>query len=219
MAILDITAKAFQPAPLDRLYTLPAIYEWNANNNASRPMARWYNNHEGRIEERTWGEGIQIFRRIASQILAKLGPGAGEAVGILATTGTSLHSILQLASFGLSICIGQMPYWDLFGALVICGYVPFMISSRNSAEAVEFLLDATKSKHLVVSNDKLDASRITCEKLSVGLSLMSDFPADHGDASVKLPSYEHLTLDSPAMISHSSGGTSFVYSETVITLL
>jgi len=92
-----------------------------------------------------------------------------------------------------------------------------MISSRNSAEAVEFLLGATQTKHLFVSNDKLDSSRIVCEKLCVGLSLMSDFPADNGNVDVKLPSYEHLTLDSPAMIVHSSGQTEFVNSELLVT--
>jgi len=89
----------FQPAPVDQCHTLPAVYDWNAENNADQPMARWHNSNENVVHERTWGEGVQIFRRLASQILAKLGPGAGETIGILATTGIALYSRLEIDNF------------------------------------------------------------------------------------------------------------------------
>lgn len=179
----------FQKPTPDLAFTLADAYEYNGEHNANLPMLRFHSEEHG-FEQRTWGEGCRAFRSVAVNVLDALGPGKEQVVGVLATTNKIL-------------------LWDLLAGVILSGYVPFLISPRNSAEAVEWLLDLEKATHLVVSSDKLDSSRPICDKLSIGLHCAEAMLAKTDGRVPVLPSREHVTYDSPSVIVHSSGSTAF----------
>lgn len=177
-----------KPTP-DLAVSLADAYEFNGEHNADQPMVRWYNEEHG-FKQRMWGEGIRAFRSAAVNILDTIGPGKERVVGILATT-------------------GQIRFWDLLAGLILSGYVPFVISPRNSVQAVEWLLETEKATYLIASDDKLDFSQPICEKLSIGLRRVEDMLAQTDGREPSLPTREHITRDSPSLIIHSSGSMAF----------
>jgi acyl-CoA synthetase (AMP-forming)/AMP-acid ligase II len=113
----------------------------NETHNIQCPIFR-YNNEDGCIQSITWGEAGRAFTRASHFISENLNnDGAGQAdaaspvvVGVLA----NLDSITFI-----SIIIGIMR----------AGFVPFLISPRNSPEAVAHLMTSTRSKVLLISED------------------------------------------------------------------
>jgi hypothetical protein len=87
MGSLEGLTPSFIAPPTDYTFKIvPEFYRWNLEKNASYPMVRWYDPETG-VRERTWGEGIALFQRVARNVLAALGTedaGKGRVVGILA---------------------------------------------------------------------------------------------------------------------------------------
>lgn len=145
------------------LTVLEAI-QHNETQNPEYPIFR-YDNEDGSTQSITWSEAGKAFTRAGHFIWQSLGNDAARKgdvsspriVGMLANLGKHLHpsSLYPLLMSGLIIDyeIDSITFFSTIIGIMRAGFVPFLISTRNSPEAVAHLMAATGSHALLVSED------------------------------------------------------------------
>ncbi|KAJ3528806.1 hypothetical protein NMY22_g9265 [Coprinellus aureogranulatus] len=200
------TTTTFNVPPLDDgSLTLPAIYEFHDRHNATYPIFYW--STDDGVECLTWSRAYQGFNNIA-RLITDAEP-SGEVEGP-----PTVVAILAV--------VDQPSYFGLVAGIIRAGFIAFPISPRNSAAAVADMLQKAGATMVFVSDDKqmrtLAASvqEILAREGHPGMKLL-DVPhfdaiyrTSSGDSHLPpISSVRKTSKDSPALILHSSGSTSF----------
>jgi acyl-CoA synthetase (AMP-forming)/AMP-acid ligase II len=106
----------------------------------------------------------------------------------------------------------QIEYWALVSGTILAGYVPFALSPRNSAQAIEFLIKSTDTKYVFASEDKFEGAQETCTTLGAQCFAAKTFLTAKERTDIELPALDEVTIDDPALILHSSGNVPFLSS-------
>ncbi|KAJ8503284.1 hypothetical protein ONZ45_g10995 [Pleurotus djamor] len=128
-----LKSTTFKPPPLDGSLTLPELYDWHYYNTPEHPIFVYPNvTDQPRVVK--WPEAVRAFTRGARLIQNLTGlehKDTDNIVGIFAASDT-------------------ITYFTLIAATVKAGFVPFLISPRNSPAAVAHLLSVTHTAHVLV---------------------------------------------------------------------
>ncbi|KAI0634096.1 acetyl-CoA synthetase-like protein [Trametes polyzona] len=196
-------------ALLEKGTTVPELYDWHARENPNFPLFV-YNNGDER-EFVTYASANQAMDRAARYIISGVPPldhsarssGKPTVIAILARADT-------------------ITYFCTTIGVIRAGYTAFLISIRNGAAGVADMLKRTGAIQLIVSQDdavrniardalaRLPESQIALRDMPVPEDLFPTKPvaADSPfEKAVEFPAPH--SVDTPAVILHSSGSTSF----------
>ncbi|KAF5321072.1 hypothetical protein D9619_000384 [Psilocybe cf. subviscida] len=178
--------------------------EHNVAHNPSYPLF-CYETESGGVEKVSWGRAGSAFNVAAWSVLNELGSGADASspIGIIAS--------LDSTSF-YSIIVGVLK----------AGRVPFLISIRNTAEAIANLLSLTKCTIILSTDDVMTENLVTASVRLIEES--SSFKVHRISAPTFVQLYgpdvvptsapivdkktRDQVMDTPCVLSHSSGTTS-----------
>ncbi|KAF8989318.1 hypothetical protein BDQ17DRAFT_1288574 [Cyathus striatus] len=210
----EVSGNMFQKPPLDYSLSYLDIVDYNVKHSPSHPVFL-YLNPDGSTRIINWKEAGAAFYNAARFIQAKCnatqdanGSQNPAVVGILANIGET----------------DPLTYLSITIGIMLAGFVPFPISSRNSPAAVAHLLRVGDCKAIIFSED--DATQAQAKKA------FDIFYENEPNASpvvvISVPTYEDLfenpeisknypplrklgnvTHDSVCIIIHSSGSVSF----------
>ncbi|KAF8580393.1 acetyl-CoA synthetase-like protein [Ramaria rubella] len=184
--------------------TLPQYIQYNGKNYPNHPLFVYSISHD-KLETITWSKTAQAMenaaRMVYPHIKSKFRSGSPPpVVGILANLDFITYNTLALG-------------------IVRAGGSAFLISTRNSGSAVVELLKQTDTQTLYVSVDepiqKLASATLATPELrdvSVHIApIFEDLFFEQRDTkyTCSVPDYPGGAMDSPAIILHSSGTTSF----------
>lgn len=196
----------FIPPPLDGSLTIPEIYDFHYSNNPDHPLFIY---DDGGVQTIPWRQAVKAIHRAAMMVQGIPNPHAQvgsdpPVVAILAVT-------------------DQLSYFALTAGIMRAGYRAFPISARNSDVGVANLLQKTKAKYVLVSDDRA-MQEIAISARSIISASSSDCPCEI--ELLPVPSFDQLYVESGeefaplspmvdtdlrniAIILHSSGSTSF----------
>ncbi|KAJ3540826.1 hypothetical protein NM688_g6172 [Phlebia brevispora] len=179
-----------------RSKTLVEVYDWNAEHNPDHPLFHFYD--DSLRKTIPWREAVEATHRAAHFFQAAILQQPDDnnvVVGILANTDT-------------------ITYFCSIVGMLRAGLTPFLISTRNSAEAVRHLLTVTGA-HLLFTSQEPAVQALAEEALQNGPSVRKSYMPEFND--IFMPRGDgKLTflgpqrdLDAPSIVLHSSGSTSF----------
>ncbi|KAF7427854.1 hypothetical protein PC9H_007070 [Pleurotus ostreatus] len=196
-----LTSSTFKIPPLDGSLSVPELYDWHYCHKTEHPVFVF----PGENDQQTIIKWPELVRAIhtGARLLRGLMKAAGNpsVVAIFTTSET-------------------FTYFTLIAATFRAGFVPFLISHRNSAEALAFLFAETHVDHVLV-----DRGTELQEVLGCALRLMQQtYPRAKIPPYSEVPLFEELfrnedsfrllppyrpEMDTLAMILHSSGSTAY----------
>ncbi|EJC99607.1 acetyl-CoA synthetase-like protein [Fomitiporia mediterranea MF3/22] len=199
---------SFIRPPLRGSLTIPELYDWHYEHNRNYPLFI-YEDEPGIIRSISMGEAVQGLHR-ATQYLREC---TGDVLDIQLSEESTKQPVIAILAASDTISF----FCAYIGGLRT-GATIFPISTRNSAPAVAFLLSRTKPIAILVSpeptlqqlaDDSIGASE--CADLrQIAMPTFNDlFPNAGLDPQFKPVPSAKLTMDSHAVIYHSSGTTSF----------
>ncbi|KAH9917018.1 uncharacterized protein B0H18DRAFT_1123857 [Fomitopsis serialis] len=203
-------ASRTQPSnsPPRRVLVIPQIYDWHQQQSSTHRLFVYAEDDRGPIRTIPWSEAAVAIARSYHLIRERVaGLPEGSVVGILSGS-------------------DSIPYVTFAMGIMRANYVPFTISSRNSAAAVAHLLSKVDVKHLLIGREQAmhdlaeeafailkeqsaDASVPSTSSMPVFEELFK--PSSEDDAALELSAlpYKSRGADAPAIILHSSGSTAF----------
>ncbi|KAF8311061.1 acetyl-CoA synthetase-like protein [Clavulina sp. PMI_390] len=197
------TSKTFVTPPVDGTVTAPELWDFLATNAPTHPYFIYEDNDTHELVTIDWKQVRLATHRTAEIVKSYNVP----------TDGTKVIGILALAD--------TVSTFILIHAIMRAGYVPFPLSPRNSPSAIAHLLKQAKVTHLFVSEDPsmqglskgslkvlLGQGGQEVERLPMPFYFDVAGPAAPGEEESIVP-VAHAELDSPGLILHSSGSTSF----------
>ncbi|KZT73185.1 acetyl-CoA synthetase-like protein [Daedalea quercina L-15889] len=201
-----LSSVTFKNPPLDGTLSLPELCDWHGQHSPDHRLFV-YAEDDGTIKNVKWARASEAIRRSAQLVRERLGW----------TPGTSENSVVAILSASDSI-----PYVTTTLGVIRANYVAFPISTRNSPAAVAHLIEKTGVRHILVGREhamqELAAQSLEVLKAHYGavpeveLSPMPIFD-DLYSSGQAVPSedvpYERWGPDTPALILHSSGSTTF----------
>ncbi|KIJ29342.1 hypothetical protein M422DRAFT_269298 [Sphaerobolus stellatus SS14] len=194
------SSSTFNRPPLDGSLNLLQIVQYNGKHSPQHPLFRYY--EETCNHDIVWSEAVVAFRRAAQYFLQQAPHAPSESkkpvVAILAA-------------------VDSITYFSTIVGIMLAGFVPFPISSRNSPGAVEELLAVIGCNWVVASTDPATTALLANlprkdENSAVKVLPMPKF-ADLFSTSQDAVDSGHfpgldIDDDSPCIILHSSGTTS-----------
>ncbi|KDQ52238.1 hypothetical protein JAAARDRAFT_184391 [Jaapia argillacea MUCL 33604] len=203
---LRYNSPTFKSPPLDGTLSVPEFYDFLAVHAPNHPVFN-YVNADGRLETVFWPQLTRAIHRAGRLTIRSVGSPS-------TAPNTPVVAILAAAD--------TFTYFTLLAGILRAGYQAFPISVRNSALGVRHLLKATGARHVFVSKDPptqrlihsvTDEVSDGCADQSLDLSLfpMPSYEAlfANTEAFEQLPPMKKLDHDSPALVLHSSGTSSF----------
>ncbi|KAJ7853342.1 hypothetical protein B0H14DRAFT_2758642 [Mycena olivaceomarginata] len=193
ITVQGLSSPTFNPPPLDGSFCFPS---------PNHPLFVYAD--EDIPKTITWSHAVDAFWKAAHIFHRRVEPiarreSAPIVVAILAST-------------------DQITYLSIITGIMLAGYLPFPLSTRNSDAAIAHLLESTSCAHICVSADPMmqklaGAAQAKMSALAGDLQIMpvptfqelferSGAPQNH------LPR-RPVQLDDPAVIMHSSGSTAF----------
>ncbi|THU99130.1 acetyl-CoA synthetase-like protein [Dendrothele bispora CBS 962.96] len=185
----------FTRPPKDGSLPLSLLFDYHGTNSPNHPVFQYEQN--GSLKTIYWKEATAAIRSVAALVREKVPQEAG-----------SIPVVAVLAH------VDSMTYFTTVAGIMRAGYHPFPISSRNSPAAIAYLLQKTNVKHILVNKDGPMKGLVNAALQESGLETkvldMPRFDDLYGsDKIVDLPLLEGITLDSVAVVLHSSGSTAF----------
>ncbi|KAL5492825.1 hypothetical protein ACEPAI_4273 [Sanghuangporus weigelae] len=202
---VELTRTPFKRPPLDGSLTVPELYDWNYEHNKDYPLFV-YEDGPGTLRTISMGQGVQGMHR-ATLLIRQEFP---ELVQKEVQTGQPVIAILAASDAVTFFC-------TLIGTLRT-GVAIFLISPRNTPQAISFLLSQTKPIGIIVSSESwIQQLADNSLKLSAQVSLrrvnmptFEDlFPVMGFDLNFRTVESASLRMSTPAIIYHSSGTASF----------
>ncbi|TFY76506.1 hypothetical protein EWM64_g7507 [Hericium alpestre] len=204
-----LTSSTFRAPPLDKSLTIPELCDWHFVHSPNHTLFS-YADPNGTVKDIHWAEAVRAIRRGALFARIKLGSDAGQ----------SGQAAADKPVIGVFATTDSITYYTTVLGLVYAGFVPFLISTRNSAVAVADLLSKTGVSRLLIGvEDSLhevvdEAMKLLKEQGNVMASvpqvaapLFGDlYTQDDGEVPAKAAAH---SVDSPFVILHSSGSTAF----------
>ncbi|KAF9261013.1 acetyl-CoA synthetase-like protein [Marasmius fiardii PR-910] len=173
-----LSSSTFRPPPLDGSLHYLDMCDWHYKHSPNHPMFV-FSRQDGTTRTITWREAISAVYRGVKLVRGRLGvePPSSEApvVGIVAQSVESItYSITQLS-------------------LIRAGFIPFLISTRNSLETIAYLLETARVQYVLVGGDKP-----TRESLEQALDLLRSKASSQETMPKILPMFvfEDFSLDS-----------------------
>ncbi|THV00390.1 acetyl-CoA synthetase-like protein [Dendrothele bispora CBS 962.96] len=197
------SSATFKPPPTDGSLDLLEIYDFHAKYSPEHPIFRYMDENE-RAETIYWEEAARAFH-VAGQL-------------VMAST----ESNEEVLVIGILATLDIITYYTLIIGIMHAGYIPFLISTRNSDAAVAHLLKSTNTRYLFVSKDaamqnlansaisKLNEESGKTNEIEILTCPVFDdfFKPQAGDFEPFL-SRKKGGMDETIIILHSSGSTSF----------
>lgn len=190
--------------------TILEAIQHNEIHNPEYPIFR-YANEDGSTQSITWSEAGKAFTRAGHFISGSLSSGAtrqadvpsAKIVGMLANLGRrSDYSDITtpLMSYSYTNDIDSITFFSIIVGVMRAGLVPFLISTRNSPEAVAHLLASTGSQVLLISEDP-----VINELVGAATKLLEATGDSEASGPIKIqtiiaPSFEQLYGDGEATI-------------------
>ncbi|TFY77866.1 hypothetical protein EWM64_g6143 [Hericium alpestre] len=220
-----MNSSTWQAPPLDGSLTLPEIFEYHSRHSPEHPLFVYPND----LQEPQYILYPEVYRgmRKAAKLVSthyqhvqqKYDPDGGDdapIVGILATAGTHRveKSVTELTKCGLP---DSITYFTLMMGIMLLGFTPFPISTRNSAAGVAHLVRTTGVLRLFVSPDpamqrlsKETIGILAEDSIAVKLIPIPQFEDFYnGSNEDERVSFNKLRNDKLALILHSSGEHSY----------
>ncbi|KAF9497912.1 acetyl-CoA synthetase-like protein [Pleurotus eryngii] len=207
-----LTSSTFKIPPLDGSLSVPELYDWHYCHKTEHPVFEF----PGENDQQTiikWPELVRAIHTGARIIRNLLKSAVNPSVIAIFTTSETFT------------------YFTLIAATFRAGFVPFLISHRNSTEALAFLFSETDVDHVLV-----DRGTELQEVLRGALRLMQEtYPRAKIPPYSEVPLFEELfrnedsfrllppyrpDMDTLAMILHSSvtGGSCHLHDVSAPTL-
>ena len=219
-----MNSSTFKPPPLgDKSLCLPDLYDWQYRNSPNHPFFV-YDDGPGKIRTITWAEAVRGIHRAAHLVASCVPPGdvaaalEGQPVVVAALAATGMYPALpSVVRIVVDFHTDTVTYVTTAVGILRAGFALFLISPRNSPEAIAHLLKKTGASHLLVGGEPM------LQKLAVASSelLRADghpeipvshmphfedlYPHDHSDNEFKQYPTVKFGLDVPSLILHSSG--------------
>ncbi|THH15905.1 hypothetical protein EW146_g4648 [Bondarzewia mesenterica] len=204
----------FKPPPLDGSYTVPELFDYNAEHNTEHPLFVFA---DGENTTRTvrYPEAWRMIKRTA-----KIVQGNYKRLEDRYVAQENVRPAEQGPTIGILASVDTISYFSMIVGTMRLGFVPFPISIRNSPAGVAHLISKTHVIQLYVSPDpamqRLCKEAVTLlEKDGVHVEVlpMIQFAniSDEGAPAKEEPEIEFgkLDLDKVVCVMHSSGSTSF----------
>ncbi|KAI0033029.1 acetyl-CoA synthetase-like protein [Vararia minispora EC-137] len=199
----------FAPPALDSSIALPEIFDWHFEHSPRHPFARYEDELE-QIRTIYWSEVARSMHRAASWIAGRVSQDERDA----ALNGQPI--VISI----LSSC-DPLTYIAMEMGIMRAGFTVFMISTRNSPEAIAHLLFMTRTKLLLVDATITPPQEAVAKAMAFigdasekpSIYTMPKFeelyPPDAGNVSFERYLRVAFESNAPALIMHSSGSTSF----------
>ncbi|THH03431.1 hypothetical protein EW146_g10445, partial [Bondarzewia mesenterica] len=199
----------FRPPPLDGSYTVPELFDYNAEHNPEHPLFVFA---DGENTTRTvrYPEAWRMIKRTA-----RIVQGNYRRLEDRYVAQESLRPSEQGPTIGILASVDTISYFSMIVGTMRLGFVPFPISIRNSPVGVAHLINKTHVIQLYVSPDA--AMQRLCkevvallEKDSVHVEVLPAVQfadiSDEGALSMEEPEVEFgkLDLDKMVCLLHSS---------------
>ncbi|KAJ7775604.1 hypothetical protein DFH07DRAFT_1056780 [Mycena maculata] len=196
------SSTTFKPPPLDGSCLLPDVIDHHAQHNPDHPLYM-YGGEDGVAKTITWSHAVKAFRMVAhiSRMQVDIA-GHDQSVPVVAILAST----------------DQITYLSMVAGIMLAGYVPFPLSTRNSDAAIAHLLQSTSCTHIFVGLDpsiqKLAGAaqaRISLVGKALKIMPIPTFQEsfEPSFAPEPLVAVKNAKLDEPAVILHSSGSTAF----------
>lgn len=198
--------------------TVPELYEWNAAHNSDHSLFLF--DDKGITRTISWKEANQGVHR-AARFFTRYVPVHYEAIGvppvvaILAASGTS--SLLSLRTYIDASRQDTITFATSIIGLLRAGFTVFLISPRNSSDAIAHLLSQTGARHLFTSLDAsikgltaavlelIQADSVTSPLDVHPMPLFDDLYPYQPDIPFEPFPLNIRSAEAPAIILHSSG--------------
>ncbi|KAG9220336.1 hypothetical protein CCMSSC00406_0006601 [Pleurotus cornucopiae] len=196
-----LTSSTFKIPPLDGSLSVPELYDWHYCHQTEHPVFVFPGENDQQTIIR-WPELVRAIHTGARIVRGLMKPAGNSSVVAIFTTSETFT------------------YFTMIAATFRAGFVPFLISHRNSAEALAFLFAETHIGHVLV-----DRGTELQEVLRGALRLMQQtYPRAKIPPYSEVPLFEELfrnedsfrllppyrpDMDTLAMILHSSGSTAY----------
>jgi acyl-CoA synthetase (AMP-forming)/AMP-acid ligase II len=182
-----------------------------------------YETESGDVEEVIWERAGTAFN-VAARSISNVPDSAADPlspIGIIANLGTSIpNRVVSLLIYDLEI--DSTTFYSIIVGVLKAGRVPFLISIRNTPEAIANLLYLTKCTIILSTSDMMTVNLVTAsvklfeESSSFKVHRISapTFAQLYGPDVVPTspPTVDKKTkdevMDTPCVLSHSSGTTS-----------
>ena len=213
--------------PLDLLAdptaTVTDVYEWNAIHNPNHPLFIF--DDDGVAKSISWKEANQGVHRAAHYFTNYLPSHCNDTnvptvIAMLATLGKGCPSLVYDLHFALlTLCQDSITFGCSLIGSIRAGFVAFLISPRNSSEAIAHLLTESNSKALFISADRpmADLAEAAVKQLQRDsttspidvhpMPVFEDLFPPQPDLDFKPFLPRKMNLDAPAFILHSSGSS------------
>ncbi|KAJ7659561.1 hypothetical protein DFH06DRAFT_1044174 [Mycena polygramma] len=201
--IHGLSSSTFKPPLLDGSSLLPDVFIHHAQHSSTHPLFVYVN--EDRLPKTiTWSRAVDAFKVVAhmsrTQVVADSDSESVPVVAILAST-------------------DQITYTSMVAGVVLAGFAPFPLSTRNSPAAIAHLLQSKSCSHMFVSSDpsmhKLAAAAGVILGGDLKMIPMPTFQELFEPSHVPEILPRRVALDDAAVIMHSSGSTAFPKSITL----
>ncbi|KAH9935954.1 acetyl-CoA synthetase-like protein [Epithele typhae] len=191
------------PVPAHIALSFPELFAFHTEKNPTHPIFS-YADKQGNVQELLYRDMHPAIRKAAKLIVQEIA-GLGCTVGV------------ERPIIGVLVVADSITYTTFAVGAMYAGIAPFLLSVRNSAEALVNLILSSKIHVMFVSSDEgmqrlASEARAILAKDSYDVNLLSfpKFPQffnlEPVPEDVKLASTD---LDQTALIIHSSGSTSF----------
>ncbi|KLO07028.1 acetyl-CoA synthetase-like protein [Schizopora paradoxa] len=199
-----LSCSTFKRPPLDGSLNLSEVCVWNGRNNPEHPIFV-YADQDGGEHVIRWQEFVRGIHRVSSLVQRIVTTSQKE--------GNASPRTIAILSLGDTVTY----ITTIFGILE-SGNVAFPVSVRNSPAAVAHLLEATDTDFLLVGSDQAHQSLANsslqvqqCSKPAVFPLFEFDEIFSDGDEKIEFTTttVTRPNMESPAVILHSSGSTSF----------
>ncbi|OBZ65571.1 Polyketide synthase HetM [Grifola frondosa] len=217
----------FRPPPLDGTYTVPELFEYNAEHNPHHPLFVYSDGKDGRVFLSyldTWHTIKKMARFVSTQYGRIADSHEAQVIN---------RPINQGPTIAILACADTISYVSLMAGMMRMGFVPFPLSIRNTAAIIAHLIRTNYVSQLYISDDA--ATKRLCRQAvelleqdgwHIDVVTILQFDKLSNDAGTQ-PSAEHdiefgkLDLDRVVIICHSSGSTSmpksiFIHNRTFL---
>ncbi|KAF4599105.1 hypothetical protein EYR40_006194 [Pleurotus pulmonarius] len=192
-----LTSSTFKIPPLDGSLSVPELYDWHYHQQTDHPVFIFPGDNDQQTVIK-WPELVRAIHTGARIIRGLMKPAENPSVVAIFTTSETFT------------------YFTLIAATFRAGFVPFLISHRNSAEALAFLFSETRADHVLVDRGTelqgvfRDALRLVQQSHpGAKMPTYSEVPLFEelfkNESSFRLLPPYRPDMDSLAMILHSSG--------------
>ncbi|KLO13764.1 acetyl-CoA synthetase-like protein [Schizopora paradoxa] len=192
-----LSSATFKAPPLDGSLSISEIYDWHGENSKEHPLFV-YSDASGNLRTIQWFEAVRAIHRAGRLVKSRVSDddgGEGTVIAILANADT-------------------ITFFTFIMGIVRAGYVAFPISTRNSAAAIEHLLNKIQVTHMLVGREHALQSLASDSLESVSNKpKVSTMPCFEDIYSSSEPPFtlppNKVDFEKPAIILHSSGSTAF----------